>query len=147
MVCDDTGDDATKRANISGQVAVPLLAAGGVSIAGGLVGLMVSDDDEAISPALWSLGATGLAASEVGLGFGIAGRARENQLRDDCAPRCSPNDVATVQRYYAVADASFGAGAAALGAVAAVMGAWLSKPHDEDPLPIRATADGIKVSF
>lgn len=145
-VCDPTGHDATNQANVAGQVGLPLMSAGGALVAGGLLGFLAPADDTAVPVSVWTMAGTGAGAAGIGLILGLVGRTREAELRNDCAPVCSSSDVLQVQRQYAAADAAFGVSLASLGAAAALLGAWLATPED-DELPIRAAADHITVSF
>jgi hypothetical protein len=62
----------------------------------------------------------GAAALGTFAGFAFAGRSRENDLADHCAPTCPASDRDAILRDYRVADVSLAVGALAVG-----VGAWL----------------------
>jgi hypothetical protein len=69
---------------------------------------------------VYVLGSIGLTGVATFMGLGIAGLVRENALRDDCAPSCSPGDVDAVRGMYVAGDVALGVGVIALGGALAL---------------------------
>ncbi len=68
--------------------------------------------------ASWILGAVGAAAVGSFAVLGFTGKARMDDLRATCSPRCNPDDVAAADRQLLAADLSLVGGLVSLGAAA-----------------------------
>jgi hypothetical protein len=79
--------------------------------------------------------------------FGLQGRADEQNLRDGCAPRCTDQDLAPLERTYLAADISLGVGVVAAGLFGYL---WLTRDDDTAPstaVGAQASGRGAALSF
>ncbi len=65
---------------------------------------------------VWIFGGITVAATASFVLWGLAGNARRDTLRDECAPFCSASDASSVNRRYLAADLSLGVAVVSLGA-------------------------------
>ncbi len=93
-------------------------------------------DATTTSPVAYVAAVVSVAALGSGAYFGLAGKSKERDLLEGCAPRCSRSQVDAMRRDYLAANVSFGVSAAAV-----AVAAWFflhptpSQPVAAAPLP------------
>lgn len=122
-------------------ITVKFPAAGGAAGPGPDVAPPAEEADEGESkgggaPALaWVLGGVGVVGIGVGATFGVLGLGQKSDLEEQCAPRCTDDEVASVRTKLILADVGVGVGAASL-VVATVL--FLTARGDDEPKTGRA---------
>jgi len=95
-----------------------------------------------IPTAAYVFGGIGIAGLAAGTFFGLRGLSQKNDL-DSCKPQCSPSDVDSMSRNYAIADIAFGVGV--VSGVAAVY-LYLTRPASVEA-PAASSAGSSAGSF
>lgn len=95
-----------------------------------------------VPSSVWIASGAALVATGSFVGWGLAGRARRQELETSCAPFCEPGAIDAVRTRYVVADVSLAIAALSLGAAAFF---YFTRP--EAPVKIGAVASPFGVSL
>ena len=110
----------------------------------------VETDHRATPLAFYVLSGVGIVGLGGFVGFGLATRSKENELRSTCSPGCSQSAINGVVHRATIADISLGVGAAALAAAAATylfFGTTESAPVAAVLAPKRPWQPQLQINF